>query len=67
MLFVGFSLNDENFHRIMDAVRSAVPENSPPVGTSLTLHSVALQVQFNISFHYFIISLIIFLFLSFIN
>ena len=26
MLFVGFSLNDENFHRIMDAVRGAMPE-----------------------------------------
>ena len=28
MLFVGFSLNDENFHRIMDAVRGAMPEKN---------------------------------------
>ena len=26
MLFVGFSLNDDNFHRIMDAVRGAIDE-----------------------------------------
>ena len=25
MLFVGFSLNDDNFHKIMDAVRLAIP------------------------------------------
>ena len=24
MLFVGFSLNDDNFHKIMDAVRAAM-------------------------------------------
>lgn len=41
MLFVGFSLNDDNFHRIANAVRRAVrtPGSSPtsPFGIALTL------------------------------
>lgn len=35
MLFVGFSLNDDNFHRIADAVRQAVQRQ--PFGTSLSV------------------------------
>src|SRR5689334_24897710 len=35
MLFVGFSLNDDNFHRIADAVRRAVRRE--PFGTSLSV------------------------------
>jgi hypothetical protein len=41
MLFVGFSLNDDNFHRIADAVRRAVrpagAEAGEPFGTAVTL------------------------------
>lgn len=39
MLFVGFSLQDENFHRIVDAVRRAVEDNHKgrPFGTALFL------------------------------
>eukprot|EP00211_Chloroparvula_japonica_P003789 CAMPEP_0119126692 /NCGR_PEP_ID=MMETSP1310-20130426/5516_1 /TAXON_ID=464262 /ORGANISM="Genus nov. species nov., Strain RCC2339" /LENGTH=776 /DNA_ID=CAMNT_0007116863 /DNA_START=162 /DNA_END=2492 /DNA_ORIENTATION=+ len=46
MLFVGFSLNDDNFHRIMDAVRLAVPKDSPVrFGTTFTLHAQKLQEE----------------------
>jgi hypothetical protein len=38
MLFVGFSLEDESFHRIADAVRRAIrPAGDEPFGTVLTL------------------------------
>lgn len=41
MLFVGFSMNDDNFHRIADAVRRAVkPQGGQPApfGTTVVLH-----------------------------
>ncbi len=42
MLFVGFSLNDDNFHTIVDSVRKALrrsdsPEERAPFGTALLL------------------------------
>ena len=39
MLFVGFSLNDDNFHRIVDAVRRLCSSSAGGIrfGTSITL------------------------------
>ena len=39
VLFVGFSLNDPNFHRVVDAVRQALPDQVAPgtLGTVLAL------------------------------
>jgi hypothetical protein len=45
MLFVGFSLNDENFHKIMDAVRLALPKGSHRLGTSFNLHAITMQEE----------------------
>jgi len=43
MLFVGFGLTDDNFHRIADAVRQALPSDTDqPLGTALMLESGAL-------------------------
>jgi hypothetical protein len=43
MLFVGFSLNDDNFHRIADTVRRAVQRQ--PFGTSLAVAANKLLPQ----------------------
>jgi hypothetical protein len=43
MLFVGFSLNDDNFHRIADTVRRAVQRE--PFGTSLAVAANKLLPQ----------------------
>lgn len=37
MLFVGYSLTDDTFHRVMHDVRRARGENGGPIGTALTL------------------------------
>jgi hypothetical protein len=37
MLFVGYSLNDDTFHKVMHDVRQAQAKSSGPVGTALTL------------------------------
>ncbi len=43
MLFVGFSLTDDNFHRIAAAVRQALPlESGDPLGTALMLSTGSL-------------------------
>jgi len=46
MLFVGFGLNDDNFHRIADAVRLALPTGSTdPLGTALMVSDSRLEEE----------------------
>jgi hypothetical protein len=47
MLFIGFSLNDENFHRIIDEVRKVVPAQSGPErhGTALLVGVDPVQAE----------------------
>mmetsp|Transcript_21191 Transcript_21191/g.25781 ORF Transcript_21191/g.25781 Transcript_21191/m.25781 type:complete len:188 (+) Transcript_21191:164-727(+) len=44
MLFVGFSLSDDNFFRIADTVKKSLPENSV-FGTSLQLPHTPMQSE----------------------
>jgi len=46
MLFVGFGLTDDNFHRIADAVRQALPAGSTdPLGTALMISESQLEEE----------------------
>jgi len=45
LLFVGFGLRDDNFHRIADEVRRAYPGGHEPFGTNIVIEDQELQRQ----------------------